>query len=47
MKLRVDIYTCGDCGRALCVEENEKVKVTPCCESEYWEYSHSGVVEND
>lgn len=49
MKLRVDIYSCNECGRAILVEENEDEIVCPFveCGSEDVEYSHSGSVEND
>lgn len=49
MNLRVDIYSCNGCGRAIVVEEEENVKVCPYpdCESDDFEYSHSGKVVND
>lgn len=49
MRLRVDIYSCNDCGRAIVVEENEELEQCPYkqCFSESFEYSHSGSVEND
>jgi hypothetical protein len=49
MKLRVDIYSCNGCGRAIVIEQNEDIDMCPYvnCGSDDFEYSHSGSVEND
>lgn len=49
MKLRVDIHTCNGCGRAIVSEENEDIAICPYedCESDDFDYSHSGHVVND
>jgi rubrerythrin len=49
MNLRVDIYSCEECGRAIVIEEDEAMEVCPYagCGSSGVEYSHSGKVEND
>lgn len=48
MNLRVDIYSCNDCGRAVIVEEDEVPNHCPhSCHSDDLEYSHSGYVVND
>lgn len=49
MNLRVDIYSCNGCGRAIVIEEDENLAVCPYenCESDDFEYSHSGHVMND
>lgn len=49
MNLRVDVYSCNDCGRAFCSEENQDIATCPYegCESDDFEFSHSGHVVND
>jgi hypothetical protein len=49
LKLRVDIYNCEGCGRAIVAEENHEIEVCPYkdCSSIVFEYSHSGHVVND
>lgn len=49
MNLRVDVYSCNGCGRAIVVEEEETFNSCPysdCCSDDF-EYSHSGHVVND
>ena len=48
MQLKVDVYNCDDCNRAIVVEDGEDVGICPYegCGSIYFEYSHSGMVEN-
>lgn len=40
--MKLDIYQCEECNKAFGVEHNDEPKVCPCCNSELWEYSHSG-----
>lgn len=49
MNLKVDIYSCEECGRAVVVECDHEVEVCPYqdCASAILEYSHSGQVMND
>jgi len=48
MNLRVDVYNCNGCGRAIIVEEDEVPNHCPhSCHSDDLEYSHSGHVVND
>jgi hypothetical protein len=48
MNLRVDIYSCEECGRALVVESDQEVEICPYqdCAAAMLEYSHSGHVVN-
>lgn len=48
MQLKVDIYSCEGCGRAIVVEKDEDIEVCPYmdCGSQLYEYSHSGEVVN-
>jgi hypothetical protein len=49
MNLKVDIYNCEGCGRAVVVEFNQEVEICPYqdCAAPLLEYSHSGHVLNE
>lgn len=49
MQLKVDVYNCYGCGRAVVVEAEEEFETCPYkdCGSDDFEYSHSGSVVND
>lgn len=49
MNLKVDIYSCEGCGRAVVVESDQAVEICPYqdCAAALLEYSHSGQVVND
>lgn len=48
MNLKVDIYSCEGCGRAIFVEENEDAVICPYkdCGDDHIEFSHSGEIHN-
>lgn len=39
--MKLDIYSCEECGNAFGNEYEESPKVCPNCESELWEFSHT------
>jgi hypothetical protein len=49
MNLRVDIYSCNGCGRAIVTEEDHDITICPYdgCLSDDFEILHSGHVVND
>ncbi|MGC4375894.1 hypothetical protein WD019_02980 [Fictibacillus sp. Mic-4] len=43
--LIMDVYVCDCCDQCFAVEDAEEPKFCPVCESEIFEFSHSGELE--